>query len=169
MTSLRSKAARHQAITELVNRQVVRTQDDLRSLLAKQGFAVTQATLSRDLDELGAIKVQVGGGTAYALREGDRVEPLADADSGARLARVCSETITGVSAAQNLVVAHTRPGAAHYLASAIDRDAWPEVVGSVAGDDTVIIVAATNAKAVKVAEALTALAASRTPSRSAGA
>ena len=169
MTALRSKPARHQAIVEFINRRVVRTQDELRGLLAEQGFAVTQATLSRDLDELGAIKVHVGGGTAYALRDGYQVEPLADADSTARLARVCSETVTGVSAAQNLVVAHTRPGAAHYLASAIDRDAWPEVVGSVAGDDTVIIVASTNAKAVKVAETLTALAASRTPSRSAGA
>lgn len=168
MSGLRSKTARHEAIADLILRNHIRTQDELRLRLAELGFEVTQATLSRDLDEIGAFKAHTAEGTAYALPVADGESALVSGDFESRLARVCAETLTRVSSAQNLVVAHTRPGAAHYLASAIDRGAWPEVVGSVAGDDTVLVVVTTTANADQVAATLRTLAASRTPIRAGG-
>ena len=152
MTPLTTKAARHQRIIEVISRSDVHTQDELRAALLDAGHEVTQATLSRDLDELGATKVLSGDGSSryvvseYGSRESS-TPPSADPDVATRLARVTAEVMTGADFALNTVVLHTKPGAANYLAGAIDRNAWPEVLGSVAGDDTVIIVARTEAAA----------------------
>lgn len=145
MSTIRSKAARHQRIAAIVNTQSVHTQDELRSLLAADGYVVTQATLSRDLDELRAIKLPgAHGASVYALPEdGDpAATPVIalDADAEARLQRVATEVVVSVDGSANIAVVHTRPGAAHYLASALDRARLREVLGTIAGDDTVLVV-----------------------------
>lgn len=161
MAPLKSKPARHQLICEILAKESVKTQDELRERLAQGGVKVTQATLSRDLDELGAVKVVVRGETIYAIRESGDVTSVWDIDSTARLSRVAREVVTAVRPAQNLVVVQTRPGAAHYFASAVDRDAWPQVVGSVAGDDTVLVVVIDSAQAQIVADTFASLAQTR--------
>lgn len=162
MTPLTTKAARHQRIIDVLARTVVHTQDELREALLSSGLDVTQATLSRDLVELGATKVISDDGAAiYAIPEDGGVTgsvvTVPDADSSGRLARVTAEVMTGADYANNVVVLHTKAGAANYLAGAIDRNAWPDILGSVAGDDTVIIVARTNESAAAVCEALLSL------------
>ena len=145
MSSIKSKAARHQRIAAIVNTQSVHTQDELRSLLGKEGYVVTQATLSRDLDELRALKIPNAKGVpVYALPEdGDpAATPVIalDADAQSRLQRVAAEVVVGVDGSANIAVVHTRPGAAHYLASALDRSGLREVLGTIADDDTVLVV-----------------------------
>lgn len=138
-----TRAARHRLIVDLLNRQAVTSQAGLLELLAKSGFVVTQATLSRDLDELGAVKVSAPSGAAvYAVpAEGGDMRPVApDPDAAQRLARVAQDVLVSVDHSANIVVLRTPPGGAQYLASAIDRSAWPEVIGTVAGDDTVLLI-----------------------------
>ena len=116
----------------------VTSQAQLVDLLAAEGITATQATVSRDLDDLGAIKVRVRGGiTVYAVPElpKDQVPP---AD---HLRRVLGDWVVEVTHSHNLVVLRTPPGSAHVVASALDRSSLPEVLGTVAGDDTLIIVA----------------------------
>lgn len=143
MSGLRSKAARHQRIVDIIASCRVHTQDELRSMLAVEGFAVTQATLSRDLDELRATKlVDDHGLSVYVLPEdGGALPELApDAEAVTRLERVATDVVVGVAGSGNIAVVRTRPGAAHYLASALDRAALHEVLGTIAGDDTVLVV-----------------------------
>ena len=143
MTIPTTKAARHRRIVELLDRVEVGSQAALAELLAADGFVVTQATLSRDLDELGAVKLPTAGGDlVYAVPgEGGDGRPHApDTDSSARLARVAQDVLVSVDSSANIVVLRTPPGGAQYLASAIDRSAWSEVIGTVAGDDTVLLV-----------------------------
>jgi transcriptional regulator of arginine metabolism len=143
MTIPHTKAARHRRIVELLERVPVSSQAALADLLGDDGFAVTQATLSRDLDELGAVKVPAGSGElVYAVpAEGGDSRPHApDTESTARLAKVAQDVLVGVDSSANIVVLRTPPGGAQYLASAIDRSDWPDVIGTVAGDDTVLLV-----------------------------
>jgi transcriptional regulator of arginine metabolism len=140
-----TKAARHARILELLERQPVPNQARLAELLAADGRAVTQATLSRDLDEIGAVKVTQADGTAvYAVPgEGGDHSPIAAVGLEAavtKLARVSGEVLVSVDSSANLVVLRTPPGAAQYLASAIDHTVLPSVIGTVAGDDTVLLV-----------------------------
>lgn len=138
-----TKAARHRLIVELLARNEVGSQSGLLGLLAENGFVVTQATLSRDLDELGAVKVPgPSGDSVYAVpAEGGDTRPVAaDPDSSGRLVRVAQDVLVGVDHSANIVVLRTPPGGAQYLASAIDRAAWPEIIGTVAGDDTVLLI-----------------------------
>jgi transcriptional regulator of arginine metabolism len=150
-----TKAARHARIVELIRTRPVRSQTELAALLAGGGAPVTQATLSRDLDELGAMKVRgTDGGSVYLIPEdGAPVprSPLAGVAAGpglagdarqppVRLVRLLRELLTGVDASGNLAVLRTPPGAAQFLASALDRSGLPEVVGTIAGDDTVLVV-----------------------------
>ncbi len=140
-----TRAARHQRIAEILNRQPVRSQAELARLLADDGIAVTQGTLSRDLDELGAVRVRGSGGSlVYALpgEGGDRTPRAGEqAAIDARLVRVCEEILVSARASANLVVLRTPPGAAQYLASAIDHAARPDLLGTIAGDDTVLVIA----------------------------
>jgi transcriptional regulator of arginine metabolism len=140
-----TKAARHRAIVEVLRRVEVRSQPELAALLADAGFAVTQATLSRDLVELGAVRVRRGTGTlVYAVPgEGGDRSPQAGVDQAhldARLARLCEELLVTADASANLVVLRTPPGAAQFLASAIDAADLPALLGTIAGDDTVLLV-----------------------------
>jgi transcriptional regulator of arginine metabolism len=123
----------------------VRSQTELASLLAAEGVTITQATLSRDLEELGAVKLRGpdGGGSAYVVPEDGApppVRPLTES-SPPRLARLLNELLVAADASSNLAVLRTPPGAAHFLASALDRAGLPDVVGTIAGDDTVLVVA----------------------------
>ncbi|MEN3356870.1 MAG: transcriptional regulator of arginine metabolism [Mycobacteriales bacterium] len=139
-----TKAARQARIADLVSRRPVRSQAELADLLAADGVAVTQATLSRDLEELGAVKLRSGGGApAYHVPADGDVRPgRAVAELGpSRMVRLLADLLVGVDASGNLAVLRTPPGAAQLLASAIDRAGMPDVVGTVAGDDTLLLVA----------------------------
>jgi transcriptional regulator of arginine metabolism len=140
-----TKSARHQRIVELVTHQEVHSQGELAELLAESGVRVTQATLSRDLVELDAIKVRApSGALVYAVpaEGGDRrpAAPVETAAAANRLARLCGELLVSADASANLVVLRTPPGAAQFLASAFDKAEFPEVLGTIAGDDTVLVI-----------------------------
>ena len=142
--AVQTKAGRQARIVALLAAAPVRSQTELGRLLADEGVEVTQATLSRDLEEIGAVKVRRPGiGTVYAVPgvepPGPMLRALSDAGD-ARISRLAAELLVSVDASANLAVARTPPGGAHLLASAIDRAGLPEVLGTVAGDDTVIIV-----------------------------
>ncbi|MBO0868860.1 MAG: arginine repressor [Micromonosporaceae bacterium] len=147
MTGPTTRTARHARITALIRQRAVRSQTELADLLAAEGMAVTQATLSRDLEEMGAVKVRGGdGGPAVYLIPEDGKPPLASQlrpaeQAPARLVRLLRELLTGSDASGNMVVLRTPPGAAQFLASALDRSGLPEVVGTIAGDDTILVVA----------------------------
>ncbi len=148
MTAPTTKAARHARIVEFIRTRAVRSQTELAELLAAEGVHVTQATLSRDLEELGAVKVRsAGGGQVYLIPEDDEpvLRPAADVGEGerapARLVRLLRELLTGADSSGNLAVLRTPPGAAQFLASALDRSGLPEIVGTIAGDDTILVVA----------------------------
>ena len=143
MTSPITKTARHARIADLIRGNPVKSQTELVDLLAGDGIAVTQATLSRDLEELGAVKVRgTDGGPATYLIPEDGNPVLRQAEQApARLLRLLRELLTGADAAGHLVVLRTPPGAAQFLASALDRSGLPEVVGTIAGDDTILVVA----------------------------
>jgi transcriptional regulator of arginine metabolism len=141
-----TKAARHALIASLLSHRPVHSQTELAGQLAEAGVSVTQATLSRDLVELGAVKIRTpGGALAYAIpaEGGDRSpQPAADAEHlAARLARLCAELLVTADASGNLVVLRTPAGAAQFLASAIDHSVLPGVMGTIAGDDTVLVIA----------------------------
>jgi transcriptional regulator of arginine metabolism len=141
------KVARQARIAELVGTQPVTSQGELAALLAAEGIAVTQATLSRDLDELNAVKVRStpGGPLAYVVPEDGGAPPPPQLPAvGAplsRLIRLLGELMVSAEGSANLAVLRTPPGAAHFLASAIDRSGLGQVMGTIAGDDTVLLVA----------------------------
>jgi transcriptional regulator of arginine metabolism len=142
MTGPLTKTARHARIVELVREHPVKSQTELAELLSADGVQVTQATLSRDLEELGAVKVRgTDGGPATYLIPEDGNPVLRHAEQApARLLRLLRELLTGTDASGNLAVLRTPPGAAQFLASALDRSGLPEVVGTIAGDDTILVV-----------------------------
>lgn len=139
-----TKAARHALITALLQRGRVHSQGELAALLADEGVSVTQATLSRDLVELRAVRIRTAAGAlAYAVpgEGGDRTPTTTDTEQlAARLARLCAELLVTAEASGNLVVLRTPPGAAQFLASAIDHSVLPTVLGTIAGDDTVLVI-----------------------------
>jgi transcriptional regulator of arginine metabolism len=140
-----TRTARHRRIVDLLTRQPVRSQSQLARLLAEDGLTVTQATLSRDLDELGAVKIRnVDGSLIYAVpaEGGDRTPraPMGESANEARLARVAGELMVSATPSGNLVVLRTPPGAAQFLASVIDQAEVHEIIGTIAGDDTVQLI-----------------------------
>lgn len=141
-----TKAARHAMITRLLAHAPVRSQGELAAALAAEGLVVTQATLSRDLVELRAVRIRAADGTlTYAVpgEGGDRTPQMAETAEhlASRLARLCAELLVTAESSGNLVVLRTPPGAAHFLASAIDHSVLPGVMGTIAGDDTVLVIA----------------------------
>ena len=140
-----TKSARHQRIIDIVTSHPVRSQTELADLLGDHGVRVTQATLSRDLVELDAVKVRsADGALVYAVpAEGGDRTPVPAGESGAaeaRLARLLSELMVSADASANLALLRTPPGAAQFLASAFDKAAVTGVLGTVAGDDTVLVI-----------------------------
>jgi transcriptional regulator of arginine metabolism len=140
-----TKGARQQKIVELLGEHQVRSQTELADLLGRAGVVVTQATLSRDLLELDAVKVRVpSGALVYAVpAEGGDRTPRAGTESAAsesRLARLLGELLSSADASANLALLRTPPGAAQFLASAFDRAGIDDVLGTIAGDDTVLVI-----------------------------
>ena len=145
MTVARTKTARHQRIVALLGQHAVHSQHQLVELLANDGVTVTQATLSRDLDELGAVRVRGGEGTLlYAVpAEGGDSTPRPGSDETTafdRLSKRLGELLVSAESSANLVVLRTPPGGAHFLASAVDHSVLRSVIGTIAGDDTVLLV-----------------------------
>jgi transcriptional regulator of arginine metabolism len=160
-----TRAARHQRIADILSRHHVHSQGELLEHLAQDGLEVTQATLSRDLVELGAVKVREGRTLVYAVpgAGGDRTPRAAVGahELSARLRRLCEELLVTAEASANLVVVRTPPGAAGYLASAIDHADQGDILGTIAGDDTIMIITVGDRAGEAVAGRLLSLAGSR--------
>jgi len=139
-----TRAARHARIVALLGNRTLHSQGELLDALRADGVEVTQATLSRDLDELGAVKLRApdGGLPAYVIPEdGSPLAARAEHDDPPqRLSRLLAELMVSAEASANLVVLRTPPGASNFLASALDRAALPQVLGCVAGDDTILVI-----------------------------
>jgi transcriptional regulator of arginine metabolism len=156
MTSTR--VGRQARIVELVTNRAVHSQSELVALLAGEGIEVTQATLSRDLDELGAMKVRGDGGAPIYVIPEDGSPVRAVARGTERLARVLGELLVSADASANLAVLRTPPGAAHFVASALDRAALTDVVGTVAGEEKTPVVAREPLTGAQLVERIRALA-----------
>ena len=155
---VQTKAARQYAIRQIINTTAVGTQEELKSLLVDRGFAVTQATLSRDLDEMHAVKqVAAGGGVSYSVPNEEAVFVGGEKVTDTLWARVAADVVLAIEASANIVIVRTKPGAAQYLGSAIDRCGLSEVLGSVAGDDTIMVVSRNPVGGQALADALTDL------------
>ena len=155
-----TKVARLALIVELLQAHQVKSQPELRDLLSSHGVEVTQATMSRDLLELGAVRLRdADGHLVYVIDQG--TEGSDERAASARLTRVIEELVVGVEASANLVVVRTPPGAAQFLASSIDHGGLPGVIGSVAGDDTVLLITKEITGGEAVVEHLLALSSAR--------
>jgi transcriptional regulator of arginine metabolism len=149
------KPQRQHRLARLLEEQAVSSQAQIVELLSAEGVLATQATVSRDLEDLGAVKVRIpGGAMAYAVPEHSKDRsPPED-----HLRRVMGEFVVDVSHSGNLALLRTSPGSAHVIGSALDRAGLPDVLGNVAGDDTLIIVCAEAAGGGAVAQHLAELA-----------
>lgn len=160
MTTPMTKAARHAKVIELLTRHPVHSQGELAKLLGDEGVEVTQATLSRDLVEIGAVKLRAVDGTLIYAVPGEGGERIRRTRTGTtetftgRLGRIAAELLVSAEASANLVIVRTPPGAAQYLASAIDHAEWPSILGTVAGDDTLMVISRKPDGGAEVAEAL---------------
>ncbi len=137
-----TRVGRQARIVTLLSTHAVSSQTELAALLAGEGIEVTQATLSRDLEELGAVKLRGadGGVGVYIVPEDG--SPVRGVSGGTeRVTKLLGELLVSTDASANIAVLRTPPGAAHYLASAIDRASLPQVVGTIAGDDTIFVIA----------------------------
>ena len=151
MTDIRT--SRQRAIAEMLREGPVRSQDDIAGRLASAGFAVTQATVSRDLEQIGAVKVKRGGALGYSLPD-----QLGDSDWAAgRLQRIFAEWVHSVEPAGSIVVLKTPPGSAHLVGLALDQAKLPEIAGTIAGDDTLFIAVSNSADMNEVTENLRGL------------
>jgi len=157
-----TRAGRRQLILDILGRQSVRSQGELLEILSRDGFDVAQATLSRDLVELGAVKVREGKTLVYAVpgEGGDRTARVAPGleEVSSRLQRQCEELLVTARVSANLVVVRTPPGAANYLASSIDRADETGILGTIAGDDTILIITSGPRQSRALASRLLALA-----------
>jgi transcriptional regulator of arginine metabolism len=177
-----TKASRQAWVAATLAGRQIRSQEELARLLNERGMPVTQATLSRDLEELGAVRVRAADGSlVYALPgepggPGSRPGGVSGATgpdpaagppggsggsggpAGSRIGRVASELLISAEASANMVVLRTPAGAAQFLASVIDHAAWPSILGTVAGDDTVLVISRDPAGGADLAARLLALA-----------
>jgi transcriptional regulator of arginine metabolism len=156
-----TKHQRQHRITKLLETQAVANQAQLVELLGAEGIEATQTTVSRDLEELGAVKVRLPGGDgAYALPE----LPVHQIAPGDHLRRVMGEWVVEVARSANLIVLRTPPGCAHVVGSALDRSGLDGFLGTVAGDDTVLVVVSEDVGGAAFADHLSQLAGLRPPS-----
>src|SRR6185503_12331904 len=130
------KQLRQRAIRDLVEQRPIRTQQELAAALHERGFRATQATISRDVAELGLRKGSREGRSAYVLPPRLRDAEVSGED---RLRRLLADLPIEIRTAGLLLIVKTLPGSAHAIAAALDRARWPDVVGSIAGDDTVFV------------------------------
>ena len=146
MTELKER--RQRAIADLIRSRALASQEELAERLTKQGFAVTQATISRDLEQIGAVKVRRDGQLSYSLP--DQVRDAATP----KLAAVFRDWVRSIDPAGNLVVIKTPPGSAHLVGVALDGAEMPEVVGTICGDDTIFVACRTEKAGKKLARTL---------------
>lgn len=154
-----SRTARHARIGEILLRRPVRSQTELAEALAEEGIAVAVATLSRDLDELGAVKLRAadGGAGRYVIPEDGSHAPGIPGGTD-RLMKLLAELLVSADHSGNMAVLRTPPGAANFLASAVDRANLDDVVGTIAGDDTIFVLARDPVTGAVLAERLATLA-----------
>ena len=130
-----ARIRRQRAIADLIRAEPLGSQEEVTARLGAIGFSVTQATVSRDLDQIGAVKVKRGGSLAYALPD-----QLAGNDwAAARLQRILAEWVISIEAAGNLLIVKTPPGSAHLVGLALDQAKLDEVAGTISGDDTLFV------------------------------
>ena len=139
MTDLKHR--RQRALTDVIRSDALASQEELVDRLGELGFAVTQATISRDLEQIGAVKVRRGGQLSYALPE------AVQSSVGPRLAAVFRDWVRSIEPAGNLVVIKTPPGSAHLVGVVLDQSELPEIVGDICGDDTIFVACRTVAEA----------------------
>ena len=133
------KARRQALIREIVESQSIQTQEELAQALGERGLLVTQATVSRDIREMHLLKVLAEDGSyRYATME------KSDSGMNDRLIRMLTDSVVEMNSANNLIVIHTLPGSAHVAAEAIDNLKWPETIGTIAGDNTILVIVRTN-------------------------
>jgi transcriptional regulator of arginine metabolism len=159
VTTALTRSARQARIRELIEVRPVTSQTQLAALLAGSGIEVTQATLSRDLEELGAVKLRGSDGAPASYVVPPENAPLRPAQAApARLTRLLGDLLTSAEGSANLAVVRTPPGAAQFLASALDKVGLPDVLGTIAGDDTLLVVSRRPDGGAALADRLRALA-----------
>ncbi|HIE13153.1 MAG TPA: arginine repressor [Desulfotomaculum sp.] len=151
------KVARHNKILQIIKEYPITSQRQLVEALSEAGFKVTQATVSRDVRELGLVKVPAEAGMCYITPESRVKNPREEE----RLRRMVRDGVIGFDTSENLVVVKTFPGAAQGVASAVDQADWPGVIGTVAGDDTFLIILRSRGEAAEVGRRLKALSTGR--------
>ena len=154
MTEMRNRRLR--VLAEVLRGGVAASQDELVEALRTAGFAVTQATVSRDLDQLGAVRVRRGGVSRYAIA--DELDVGRDARAIERLQVIAAEWVRSVELAGQLVVIRTPPGSAHLIGVALDRAELPDAVGTICGDDTLFVATPSSEAATAIARQLRAMA-----------
>ena len=133
------KAKRQALIREIVENQSIQTQEELADALAAHGMVVTQATVSRDIKEMHLLKVlSEEGGYRYATMD------KSEQGMNERLIRMLADSVVDMNSANNLIVIHTLPGSAHVAGEAVDSLRWPEVLGTIAGDHTILVIVRSN-------------------------
>ena len=148
------KERRQRAILTLVSTRPVRSQEELAELLDAQGFETTQATISRDVKELGLVKVPIKDGAAHQFKY---VLPSAEVSFSSRLHRLVSELVGEIRSSVNLIVLRTPPGSAMMVAAAIDEAQWPEIIGTIGGDDTILVIVSDPKNTAMIAQRFTDL------------
>ena len=147
------RAGRQKAIADILREGPVRSQEEIAVRLGQLGYAVTQATVSRDLEQIGAVKVKRAGSLGYALPE-----QLGRSDwAEGRLRRIFAEWVHSVEAAGQMIVLRTPPGSAHVVGLALDQAKLPEIAGTIAGDDTLFVVVRNSVAVADFAAKLDAL------------
>jgi transcriptional regulator of arginine metabolism len=152
----RKKPERHQAILRLIGSHAIGSQEELRRLLEERGWRVTQATLSRDLRELGLVRAQTEDGARYV-----RPETLGDGDDKPSLEALLPQLFDDVDGVSELLVLHTLPSGAQPIAEAIDSQGWTEIIGTIAGENTILIVCRSSQARLELAQRLRNMAGSR--------
>ncbi len=148
-----SKTKRHAKVLEIIRGKSIETQEDLAASLQKEGFEVTQATVSRDIKELGITKTPTGSGRYRYVAPKER----AFEDSRRRMGRLLRDSVVSIDYSENLLVIRTLTGNAHAVAAVIDNTGIPEIVGTIAGDDTILIVVKPKSAVISVMERLNRL------------
>jgi transcriptional regulator of arginine metabolism len=156
----RKKPERHEAILRLVESHAIASQEDLRRLLEARGWQVTQATLSRDLRELGLVRAQTEDGARYV-----RPETLGGEDDTPSLEALLPQLFDSVDGVSELLVLHTLPSGAQPIAEAIDAQGWPEIIGTIAGENTILIVCRSSEARRELGQRLRTMAGARAAAR----
>ena len=155
------KRERQDAILQLVGSHAIANQEELRQLLAERGWRVTQATLSRDLRELHVVRAATDEGARYVLPE-----MLAADEDKPSLEALLPQLFDDVDGVSELLVLHTLPRGAQPIAEAIDAQGWPEIIGTIGGENTILIVCRSSQARLELAERLRTMAGRRPPTRS---